>query len=313
MSGEGGPGPDGGREAPPRPAPRDPFERAVEGELRRPGGGQAGLGARGSDAHGNDADGTDAGLDPAIWGRPGPAGEGDARPGRRAGVPSVPGRVPGGRRPPVPEADAPGVRGGPDAARGAPDYVGDYPHTVPRWDPPGEGAHPPPAHPSGRPPEPSRVPESSRVPEASRGDGRSDAAPGRGGPVGADPADGRLPARGGGWFGPGVGNARLCHVLNAVLFFTPVSQIASCGFAFMNRGRVGADLASHYTYALRTVGLGFLYALALNILATADGGVAGWYGVAALVWFGWYLGRCLRGVLLIGAGRAVPNPRTWLL
>ena len=110
-----------------------------------------------------------------------------------------------------------------------------------------------------------------------------------------------------GWFEPGPRNVQLCYWLNLAGFLIVVLPLASVAMAFWNKRRVGPGLASHYTYAIRTVGLGWLYGIAGYILLGDVTGVA-LFALAIL-----FMARNLRGLTLAGAGKPIPNPRTWLL
>ena len=263
----------------------DPFKKAIEEELREAASrGRTGSRAPDADPGGKGTDGPD----PAVWGRPG-----DAAPGpreaeasgtaRRAGVPSV-GRRPD-PRPDTTRAPDPALSDEAARAREAPDYVGDFEtRGVPRWEP-GDG--------DARPPAPTAD--------------RASADPA------ADPEavpDGRLPPADTGMLSPGVGNARLCYFFN-LAFFLGIVFLPLIGalMALTSRRRVGADLASHYTYAARTVGLGLVAAFLINLSAFT---IPDLFGVLVVGWLVWFGVRSVRGLSRLGAGLAMPNPRTWL-
>lgn len=134
-------------------------------------------------------------------------------------------------------------------------------------------------------------------------------ATGDGGP-GADPSGERF--RSGafsnepGWLKPGPKNAQLCYWLNLAGFVVWPLPLVSVAMAAVNRSKVGAPLATHYTYALRTVPLVVLYGL----LAYAMGRAAGIALVAVVVWFVW---RNLRGLARAGAGQPIEKPGAWLV
>ena len=257
----------------------DPFEKAVEEEFQR-------ARERTRTQPSDDVPPASDKVRSPGFGRDGARSDQGPTPrggGRSGSVPSV-------GRSPLPTG--PDARREPDAApydpveaaRQSPDYVGDYPHDVPRWDDaatPTEGALP------------ERRLEADRM-----------SAPG------SDSVDGRLPVSNAGWLSPGPSNARLCYLLNLGGVFLPFLPLIGGAMAWMNRGRVGADLATHYTYALRTVGLGFVLSFGINLVA---GGRLETYGTLVLVALGWWFARNLRGLMRLGSGRSIPNPKTLFL
>ena len=129
-------------------------------------------------------------------------------------------------------------------------------------------------------------------------------------PVAADPTGERFRtgpfANDAGFLQPGPRNAQLCYWANLASIAVFPLLLVSVGFALVNRHRVGPELASHYTYAMRTVFLVILY-----VLITGAVGDAG--GLTLLLVMGWYMWRNLRGLAWVGAGRPVSHPRAWLL
>ena len=269
----------------------DPFRKAIEDELRE-------AAARGGD-----------GVDPIVpsdapegpldhWGRADASGRDGAMPKGRSGVATRPAGVPSvGRRPgPPPHVGPPSPTAPPRAdpslseeaarAREAPDYVGDFEERgVPRWEP--DGATPP-----------ASTPPSVPVPAPHSRDDES-------------VPDGRLPERdGAGMLSPGIGNARLCYLFNLAFFLGIVFlPLIGAVMALTSRRKVGADLATHYTYAARTVGLGLVTAFLINMSALS---MPDLYGLLALGWLIWFGVRNARGLMRLGAGKAMPNPGTWL-
>lgn len=109
-----------------------------------------------------------------------------------------------------------------------------------------------------------------------------------------------------GWLEPGPKNAQLCYWLNLAGFVVWPLPLVSAVMAAVNRSKVGAPLATHYTYALRTVPLAILYGL----LAYALGRLAGLALLAVVVWFVW---RNLSGLARVGAGEPIHKPAAWLI
>ena len=109
-----------------------------------------------------------------------------------------------------------------------------------------------------------------------------------------------------GWLEPGPRNAQLCYWLNlGGMVITPLPLVAAA-MALFNRRKVGAGLATHYTYVMRTVVLVVLYGL----LASATGRYAGFALLGVVIWYVW---RNLRGLAGVGSGAPIANPRSWLV
>ena len=213
-----------------------------------------------------DADAADANLGPK------PADELSL--GRDGEMPSKtqPRSVPSSRRTGTPRPD-PSLGTDRAASNEPSDYVGDYPVGVPRWD---------------------------------EGDANRD-----NGPISDDP-EGKRFEKGGafsnepGWFEPGPKNAQLCYWLNVGGFVFGFLPIVGAVMALINRSKVGPELATHYTYSMRTLLLALLYGFGLVLLLPPD--LFGLAMLAVVIWFGW---RNLRGLARLGTGRPMPNPRTW--
>lgn len=129
-------------------------------------------------------------------------------------------------------------------------------------------------------------------------------------PVVADPTGERFRegpfANEPGWLEPGPKNAQLCYWLNLAGFMLFVFPLVSVVLAILNRPKVGAELGTHYTYAMRTVFLGVLY----GVLAYSLGRAGGLALLAVVVWFVW---RNLRGLARVGSGQLMPSPHAWLV
>ena len=108
-----------------------------------------------------------------------------------------------------------------------------------------------------------------------------------------------------GWLTPGPKNAQLCYWMNLAGFVIWPLPLVSVALAVTNRPKVGPELGSHYTYAMRTIFLVVLYGLLASVMGRAGGAAF----LAVVVWF---IYRNLRGLARVGAGGPIPNPRAWL-
>ena len=186
--------------------------------------------------------------------------------GRDGELPSPPsGSVPRSRRADISTDDAV------ERARQSPDYVGDYPTGVPRWD------------------------EADREDDVFERD-----------PEGERFRDGGTFSNEPGWFQPGPKNAQLSYWLNVGGFVFAFLPIVGAAMAFINRSKVGAELATHYTYSMRTLLLALLYGMVLTLITPPE-----LLGFVVLLLIGWYGFRNLRGLARLGSGQPMPNPGSW--
>ena len=164
------------------------------------------------------------------------------------------------------------------------------------------------------------VPSRSSVPRSRRADapGREEIAnegtvdaPGDETVFERDPEGGRFRDGGSfnnepGWFEPGPKNAQLSYWLNVGGFVFAFLPIVGAVMAFINRSKVGPELATHYTYSMRTLLLALLYGMVLTVVTPPE-----LLGFAVLVLIGWYGFRNLRGLARLGSGQPMRNPGSW--
>ncbi|CTQ61083.1 MAG: hypothetical protein RIE06_16165 [Roseibium album] len=110
-----------------------------------------------------------------------------------------------------------------------------------------------------------------------------------------------------GYMEPGGKNATLIYILYLVSIIVGITSIIGVIFAYLNRGKAGGWVESHYTYQIRTFWIGLLYSLIGAVLTFVFIGI--FVLIATLVWF---IIRCIKGVQTAGRGDAISNPETWM-
>jgi uncharacterized membrane protein len=109
---------------------------------------------------------------------------------------------------------------------------------------------------------------------------------------------------------PGRENVLLNYVLylaGLVPAFGVVPIIVGFALALINRPNAPEIWAEHYTYQVRSAGIGLLYALVSGILVLAFG-----LGIILLLLTAvWWIVRAIRGLMAASRTEAVRDPRTW--
>ena len=110
------------------------------------------------------------------------------------------------------------------------------------------------------------------------------------------------------WLEPGPTNVQViygCYLLGFVVGITPLIGIV---LAYMNRGKAGGWVESHYTWAIRTFWIGILYGLISLALALFLIGFLLMLAVAV-----WVIVRVIVGFQAVGRGEPIRNPESWLI
>ncbi|MER9233892.1 hypothetical protein NKI56_17625 [Mesorhizobium sp. M0622] len=110
------------------------------------------------------------------------------------------------------------------------------------------------------------------------------------------------------WLQPGPTNALVIYILYLASFVIGVTGIAGIVLAYINRGKAGGFVESHYTFLIRTFWIGLLYALISALLMVVVIGVVLIFAVAV-----WFIARCILGLQALQRGEPVKNPESWFL
>ena len=110
------------------------------------------------------------------------------------------------------------------------------------------------------------------------------------------------------WLDPGPTNVQIIYVLYLAGLVIGVSGIVGIILAYMNRGKAGGFVETHYTWLIRTFWVGLLYALISFMLIFVFIGFILMFAVAV-----WFIVRCIMGLQAVGRGEAIKNPESWLI
>ncbi|MER9183647.1 DUF4870 domain-containing protein [Mesorhizobium sp. M0159] len=110
------------------------------------------------------------------------------------------------------------------------------------------------------------------------------------------------------WLEPGPANALVIYILYLAGLAIGVSGIVGVVLAYINRGKAGGFVESHYTFLIRTFWIGLLYALISALLMVVVIGVVLIFAVAV-----WFIARCILGLQALQRGEPVKNPESWFL
>lgn len=116
------------------------------------------------------------------------------------------------------------------------------------------------------------------------------------------------PRRTDGWLDPGRTNVMVVYVLYLVGFAVAFTPIVGLIIAYINRGKAGGWVETHYTYAIRTFWIGVLYALIASILMIVLIGFVIMLAVAI-----WVVVRCVIGLQKASNSEPIANPASWLI
>ncbi len=109
------------------------------------------------------------------------------------------------------------------------------------------------------------------------------------------------------WLEPGTNNAQLVYILYFVSFAIGITVLVGLIMAYLNRGRAGENIDTHYTWLIRTFWIGLLYGAISFVLAFV---LIGFLMMLAVVV--WIVIRLVKGLQLLGRGEPIPDTQTWL-
>ncbi|MBT1155603.1 hypothetical protein J1C56_08350 [Aminobacter anthyllidis] len=110
------------------------------------------------------------------------------------------------------------------------------------------------------------------------------------------------------WLDPGPTNAQVIYILYLAGLVIGISGIVGIILAYINRGKAGGFVESHYTWLIRTFWIGLLYALVSLVLMMVFIGFILMFAVAV-----WFIVRCILGLQALGRGEPIKNPESWLI
>lgn len=111
-----------------------------------------------------------------------------------------------------------------------------------------------------------------------------------------------------GYIEPGKGNVQLIYALYLIGFVVGITPLIGIVFAYINRGKAGGWVETHYTWAIRTFWIGILYSLISFVLMFIVIGMIGFLATAV-----WTIVRCVIGLQKAARNEPIANPQSWLI
>lgn len=111
-----------------------------------------------------------------------------------------------------------------------------------------------------------------------------------------------------GWLEPGPSNVQLVYILYLVSFVVGVTALVGIVIAYINRGKRGDWVETHYTWAIRTFWIGVLAGFVSAILMIV--GIGFLLMIALAIWV---VVRCIVGLQAVGRGEPIKNPQSWTI
>ena len=108
------------------------------------------------------------------------------------------------------------------------------------------------------------------------------------------------------WLEPGPQNAMVIYILYLAGFVVGITSIIGIVMAYLNRGKAGGFVESHYTWQIRTFWIGLLYSVIALVLAVIAIGFLLMFAVAV-----WVIVRVVKGLMALSRNEPIPDPQTW--
>ncbi len=102
-------------------------------------------------------------------------------------------------------------------------------------------------------------------------------------------------------------SAKIVYILYIVGAFIGLAGIVGVIIAYVNKDDAPEWLKTHYQFQIRTFWIGALYLIIGSLLSLI---LIGW--LVLLFWVIWLIVRSVKGLKLLDAKQAHPNPTTWL-
>ncbi len=110
------------------------------------------------------------------------------------------------------------------------------------------------------------------------------------------------------WLEPGVTNIQVIYILYLVGFIVGITPLIGIVMAYINRGKDGGWIETHYTWAIRTFWIAVLGTVVSVLLMLVVIGFL--LGIAVAIWF---IVRCIVGLQAVSRGEPIKNPQSWML
>ncbi|MGR6466665.1 DUF4870 family protein [Rhizobium sp. PAMB 3182] len=107
---------------------------------------------------------------------------------------------------------------------------------------------------------------------------------------------------------PGKANVQLVYVLYLFGFIVGITPLIGVVIAYLNRGKAGGWVESHYNWQIRTFWIGLLFSLVSLVLTFVFIGILLFVLTAV-----WMIARCVVGLQKAGNEEPIANPQSWIL
>jgi len=110
------------------------------------------------------------------------------------------------------------------------------------------------------------------------------------------------------WLEPGETNAQLIYILYLAGLVIGISGLVGLVMAYINQGKSGGFVESHYTWLIRTFWIGLLYFAISAVCALLVIGFVMMFATAV-----WLIARCVIGLQALSRHEPIANPSSWML
>lgn len=110
------------------------------------------------------------------------------------------------------------------------------------------------------------------------------------------------------WLEPGPANMQVIYGLYLAGFVIGITVLIGLVLAYINRGKAGGWIETHYTWAIRTFWIGLLGGFISLILMIVGIGF-----LLALALAVWMIVRCIVGLQAVGRREPIKNPQSWIV
>lgn len=108
------------------------------------------------------------------------------------------------------------------------------------------------------------------------------------------------------WLEPGPANMQVIYVLYLAGFVIGITVLIGLVMAYVNRGKAGGWVETHYTWAIRTFWIALLGGFVSLLLMLVAIGF-----LLALAVAVWVIVRCVIGLQAVSRGEPIKNPESW--
>lgn len=108
------------------------------------------------------------------------------------------------------------------------------------------------------------------------------------------------------WLEAGPQNVLVVYILYFLSFVIGITSLIGVVIAYINRGKVGGFVESHYTWLIRTFWIGLLYGFISLVLSMVAIGFL--LMIAVVVWA---VIRLVKGLMALNRNEPIANPQSW--